>query len=273
MQKQSPSTPLTPEERIRRANEVIEARKRADRRKRIGRALSLGCVFYVLFSLLYFLLYVAIIFPGTEATFSKMMAGGMSVPGHGCILLMGLLVSGVITLLGRKKPIKEDTALLRYAKQVGIWFTSLILLLVISYALYLDMAYNPYNVTQTALLKGPSFRLTLSCLGLSLCMPPVGRIYRSERLPVPIRVMVHLLITVVCTTLFLYFLGGGFASASDYLVFAVVASVLYCIFSVLYFMLRAAGHKDENEAQAYENIYMTPEIRRQREAEKSSSKK
>ncbi|MBQ8578818.1 MAG: hypothetical protein IJ449_12780 [Clostridia bacterium] len=289
-QPHSPDTnPPTPEtlkatrEVLARAKEAREAvhreaeeKERAAEEKRLHRnrfllgTLRRSCVLYTVFNLLHFLLYLVFVFPTKEQALYDMMLGGISVTGHAVFYAAALLISLAYSLILYRKPPKTPGKLTAYLTKVCVWFTALQLLMIILYGLYLDMMYNPYAVTDARLLLGPSFLLAAACLGFSLCIPAVNRIYARETLPTALRVILHLTITLILAVVFFYLISSGFSSASDLLIFLVTFSLVYLFCCIFYYALRGAAKQEENDEEEYENIYMTDELRRQRAAQEKA---
>lgn len=247
---------------------------RLARRKAFGKRLLDGtCSAYTLLNLLYFLAYLTIVLPGLEdGRFGTMIRGGISVKGHLWMLLLSFCVFFVLGLILRKKEPKKRNGFCSYLVQSCIWYTVLEAALILVYAFYLDTLYNPYAVTEAALLKGPSFLLSAGSLGVALFLPLLNRIYRF-RIPSFFKMLLHLISVLALLCVFYLGLADGFSSPAAYLVFAAVFSLFYAVSYLIWYLLRGAQKKDENDEEEYESLYMTDEMRRQREAEKQNAPK
>lgn len=223
-----------------------------------------SCLLYTLFCILYFLAYLIIIFPQTGKTISAMLLGGVSVTGHALFYLAALLGAAVYSLVLCRQPQKAQGRVMRYLTASCIRFCGLQILTIALHGLYLDMLYNPYEITTAMLLRGPSFLLTFCSLGFALSITLCAGILRIERLHPILRFLLHLTSILTLTVIFFYVIASGFSKASDLLVFLCIFATLYAIAFAGYYAFRGARQKEENEEEGYENLYMTDALRRQR---------
>ena len=246
------------EEKQRAAEEKIRLRRAFQKN-----ALCRSCVLYTVLNLLHFLLYLALIYPIKGQPFADMIRGGTSVRGHLIFLAAAVFTALVYSLILYRRQTKPAGAVRTYLVRTCCWFTPLMFLLIAAHGIYMDMLYNEYAVTQSAIFLGPSFLLAFSTFGFSLCLTAANRIYCIRRFPAAIRAMLHLAATMVLAAVFFHILPHGFASAADFLVFLAIFSTLYALVCVFCLAARAAVRREENDEEEYESVYMTPELRRQ----------
>ena len=257
--------------RARAARQILreqaeEKQRAAEEKLRLRRAFQKNAAYRsCVLNLVHFLLYLALIYPIKGQPFAEMIRGGTSVRGHLISLAAAVLTALIYSLILYRRPAKPAGAVRTYLVRACCWFTPLMFLLIAAHGIYMDMLYNEYAVTKSAIFLGPSFLLAVSTFGFSLCLTAANRIYRIRRFPAAIRAMLHLAATLVLAAVFFHILPHGFASAADFLVFLVIFSTLYALVCVFCFAARAAVRREENDEEEYESVYMTPALRRQRE--------
>ncbi len=213
------------------------------------------CMIYTALNLIYFIVYIAVIYPIKEQPFSEMILGGTSITGHAVFFASSLLSAFVYSLVLYRRQEKAPHSVIDYLSQSCIWFTAVMALCLASHGIYLDMLYNPYNVTQSAIFLGPSFLLTFSTLLFSLCLTAVNRIYRAERMPIAIRAILHLVCVIVLIALCFQLIVHGFATAADLLIFLVIFTVFYAFVCIFVFAAKGSIRREENEAEEYESMF------------------
>lgn len=251
--------------------ERTEKEKKALKRNFWMAVIRRSCTLFTIFNLLHFLCYLLVVFPETEQTFSKMILGGTTIIGHLCFFGAALIASIVYSMLLYRRPQNNRSKFSRYLTKVCIWYTCLQFFTIALHGLYIDMIYNPYNVTEAQLLLGPSFLLSFSCLCFSVCICIANRILTLQRMNTALRMILHLTITLILSTVFFYGISSGFSSASNLFIFLIAFSLTYIICCIVYFAMRGAQNRDQNDEQEYENVYMTEEVRRNR-AEQAAAK-
>lgn len=234
---------------------------------------SRSCAVYTVLVLFFSLVYLLLIAPGLERPLSQTLLGGLSVVRHGILFAVGLVCALVYTLLTFRKPQKPvRSSLPGYLRRVGVWFFSFHLMLIVIYGFYLDMLYNPYAVTEAVLLKGPSFLLSFLFLAFSLIMPFLNLLLRKGTHTIP-RVILHFVLLLASIGILLELPVNGFGSPKNFLIFSVIFAAVYLIVCLVKLLLGGAKQQDENEAEDYQNVYMTEEVRRARAAEEKAGKK
>lgn len=213
------------------------------------------CTVYTVLNLLYFLIYIAVIFPIKGQPFADMILGGTSIAGHAVFLAASALTAFVYSLILYRRPQREPHPIPAYLFRSCIWFTAVMWVCIAAHGIYLDMLYNPYDVTESAIFLGPSFLLTFSVLLFSLGLTAVNRIYRAERMPIAIRAILHLVCVIVLIAVCFQVIVRGFATAADLLIFLVIFSVLYAFVCVFCFATRSSIRREENDAEEYESMF------------------
>lgn len=247
--------------------------KRERRIQYIKAVFRRSCFLYTVFNIIQFFAYLIVIYPYKDQPFSEMILGGISVIGHVYLLGASVLAALIYSLLLYRRPYKKPGAVIRYLTNVCIWYTGLQFLMIALHGLYLDMMYNPYAVTEANLFLGPSYLLSFACLGFSLCILFVNRIFQCTAMPTAIRVLLHLTLTLTLAAVFFHVLSSGFSSAADLLIFLVVFSFLYLVCCGLYYALHNAKERDDNEESAYTNVYLTDNPPKQNEQKHAGEKK
>lgn len=218
------------------------------------------CAVFSAGQVLYFLLYLILLVLTAEkpASFRSVLGGGLSVRGFLILLLIGLAASAVYALIRRKVPLSRPALLPRLLLESCAWYTVCSMILLILYGFYLDLIYNPNAVTGAPLLRGPSFLLCGGCLGISLLLPLVNRIYRTGMLMV-FRFVLHLASVLLLVYVFLQWIPNGFSSSSAFLIFAVLFSLLYALGFLLWQLFRSSKREDEKEEDPYTSLFSEPE--------------
>ncbi len=216
------------------------------------------CMLYAALNLVYFLIYIAVIYPVKDQPFSEMILGGTSIIGHAVFFAASFLTAFVYSLVLYRRAEKPMHPVFAYLSQSSIWFTAVMAVCLAAHGIYLDMLYNPYNVTQSAIFLGPSFLLTFAVLLFSLGLTIVNHIYRSERMPLAIRAILHLLCVILLIALCLQLVAHGFAASSDLLIFLVIFAVLYAFVAILVFTTKGSIRREENEAEEYVSMFKKP---------------
>ena len=232
-----------------------QAEKQLQRRAFCRNTAIRTCLVYTALNILYFFVYLAVIYPIKGQPFSDMIHGGTSVAGHAVFFAASLLAAAVYSLILIRRPNRKETALCRYLDQSCIWFTSVMALCVASHGIYLDMLYNPYAVTQSAIFLGPSFLLTFAVLLFAFVLPFVNRIFRIRRMPVVFRVILHLICVSILISVCIQTIAHGFSSNADLLVFLVIFAVLYVFVCIFVYATKGSIKRDENDAEEYESMF------------------
>ncbi len=213
------------------------------------------CIVYTALNILYFFVYIAVIYPIKEQPFADMIRGGTSIAGHAVFFAASVLTAFVYSLVLYRRTQTTPHALLAYLYRSCAWFTAVMAVCIAAHGIYLDMLYNPYNVTQSAIFLGPSFLLTFGALLFSLCLTAANRIYRNARMPLAIRAILHLFCVIILIVLCFQLLAHGFATSADLLIFLVVFAVLYSFICVFCFAAKSSIRREENDAEEYESMF------------------
>jgi len=184
-----------------------------------------------------------------------MIRGGTSVIGHGVFFAAALLSACVYSLILYRRPAKQPHAVGAYLSRSCIWFTITMGICIAAHGIYMDMLYNQYAVTDSAIFLGPSFLLTFAVLLFSLCLTAANRIYAIERFPIAIRAILHLFCVLILISLCLQVIAHGFAAAADLLIFLVIFSTLYALAAVFVFAAKGSIRREENDAEEYESMF------------------
>ena len=259
---------------LRQSEKPGEAIRQA-RRKTLGRRLFEGtCIGYTILSLLYFLIYLWIFLADEQngGGISYILHGGITVRGHALILLVPFAVSLLYAFLFYKKPRKTRNAVSRYLIRSSFWYALFEAILILVYGFYLDTLYDPYAVTEAAILMGPSFLLSAASLGTALVLPLVNRILTS-RIPLLFRLLLHFAAVLAVLGVFFLGLADGFSSAAAFLIFSAVFAVCYALSALLAYLLRGAQKKDENDASEYESMFAADQKERPQGPSDHSDKK
>jgi len=233
----------------------IAEEKRLHRNAWLKTVLLRTCVLFTVISITEFFAYWLLVHPSTGQSVDHMLQGGISVKGHLLFFLASAVTTLCYSLLLYKHPIKKPGTVSAYVRRVSVWFTGLTVLLLVTHGIYLDLIYNPYLGIASPLFRGPSFLLTLSCLGFSVFIDLVNHIYRSKKLPIPVRIFLHLSLTLILVTLFFNIVAQLFAASSDFFVFLAIFTVLYLAVSITYFTVVHIKYKTENDNLEYESVY------------------
>ena len=243
---------------LREQEQIKEQRQQeaeARRRRLFKNTARRTCMIYAALNLIYFLVYIAVIYPIKEQPFPEMILGGTSITGHAVFFASSLLSAFVYSLVLYRRQERAPHPVIAYLAHSSIWFTAVMALCLASHGIYLDMLYNPYNVTQSAIFLGPSFLLTFAVLLFSLGLAFVNRIYQSERLPLAIRAILHLLCVILLIVFCIQLIAHGFASSSDLLIFLAVFAVLYAFVCIFVFSAKGSIRREENEAEEYVSMF------------------
>lgn len=242
-----------------REQEQIKEQKQQEsllrRRRLLKNTAGRTCMIYTALNILYFLVYIAVIYPIKEQPFSEMILGGTSIIGHAVFFTASWLTAFVYSLVLYRRPEKKQNALFAYLCQSSIWFTLSMALCLAAHGIYLDMLYNPYAVTDAAIFLGPSFRLTFAVLSFSLGLTAVNRIYRIERIPLAIRPQLHLIAVCALMSVCIQAIAHGFSTNADFLIFLVIFAVLYAFVCIFVFVTKGSIRREENEAEEYESMF------------------
>ena len=228
-----------------------DLRRRAFRKNTACRT----CTVYAALNVIYFFVYLAVIYPIRQQPFDQMILGGTSIIGHGVFFAASFLAACVYSLILYRRPAKAPGAVHAYIRQSCIWFTLVMALFIAAHGIYLDMLYNQYAVTDSAIFLGPSFLLTFAVLLFSLLLTAANRIYSVKRFPTAIRAILHLICVIILFSVCIQGIAHGFASASDLLVFLVIFTVLYALIAVFVFAAKGNIRREENEAEEYESMF------------------
>ncbi len=213
------------------------------------------CIVYTVLNVLYFILYFAVIYPIKGQPFADMIRGGTSIIGHAVFFAASLLSAFVYSLVLYKKPEKKQHPIPSYFSSSSIWFTAVMAVCIAAHGIYLDMLYNQYAVTLSGIFLGPSFLLTFGVMLLALCLPAANRIYRAERMPLALRVILHLFCVITLIVLCIQCIAHGFATAADLLIFLVIFAVLYTFICVFWFAAKSSIRREENDAEEYVSMF------------------
>ena len=243
---------------LREQEQIREQRRQESqvrRRRLFKNTARRTCTIYAALNILYFLVYIAVIYPIKEQPFSEMILGGTSITGHAVFFAASLLSAFVYSLVLYRRQEKAAHPICTYLNQSSIWFTAVMAVCLAAHGIYLDMLYNQYNVTQSAIFLGPSFLLTFAVLLFSLCLTVANRIYHRDRLPLAIRAILHLLCVTLLIVLCIQTIAHGFATSADLLIFLVIFAVLYAFVCIFVFVTKGSIRREENEAEEYVSMF------------------
>ena len=213
------------------------------------------CMIYTALNILYFLVYLAVIYPIKEQPFPELSLGGTSIVGHAVFFAASLAAAFVYSLILYRRKEKAPHPIRTYLCQTGIWFTVSMALCLASHGIYLDMLYNPYAVTDAAIFLGPSFLLTFAVLLFSLGLTAANRIYRLTRIPTAIRPQLHLLAVCGLISVCIQGIAHGFSTNADLLIFLVIFAVLYAFVCIFVYAAKGSIRREENEAEEYVSMF------------------
>ena len=242
-----------------REQEQIKEQKQKEslllRRRLLNNTAHRTCMIYTVLNILYFLVYIAVIYPIKEQPFGEMILGGTSISGHAVFFAASLLSAFVYSLILYRRPEKTPHPICTYLRQSSVWFTVSMALCLASHGIYMDMLYNPYAVTKAAIFLGPSFLLTFGVLLFSLGLTAANRIFRIERIPSAIRPLLHLLAVCALMSVCIQAIAHGFSSNADLLIFLVIFAVLYAFVCIFVFAAKGSIRREENEAEEYVSMF------------------
>ena len=232
-----------------------QAEKQRLRRAFVRNTLLRTCTVYTALNILYFFVYLAVIYPIKEQPFADMILGGTSITGHAVFFAASLLAAAVYSLILYRRERKKPRAVLAFFAQSSIWFTAVMALCLAAHGIYLDMLYNQYAVTDSAIFLGPSFLLTFAVLLFSLGLTAANLIYRANRIPAAIRVILHLITVCFLISVCMQTLAHGFASNADLLIFLVIFAVLYSFVCIFVYATKGSIKREENDAEEYVSMF------------------
>ena len=242
-----------------REQEQIKEQKQkesqARRRLFLKNTAARTCILYTALNILYFLIYIAVIFPIKEQPFSDMIRGGTSIVGHAVFFAASLLTAFVYSIVLYRRQEKKPGSVIAYLRQSSVWFTVSMALCLAAHGIYLDMLYNPYAVTDAAIFLGPSFLLTFAVLLFSLGLTAANQIYHLERISLAIRPLLHLIAVCSLMSICIQAIAHGFSTNADFLIFLVIFAVLYAFVCIFVFAAKGSIRREENDAEEYESMF------------------
>ena len=235
--------------------EKQQQEKQRLRRAFVRNTLCRTALVYTVLNVLYFLIYLAVIYPTKEQPFSDLILGGTSIAGHAVFFAASLLSAAVYSLILYRKEKNSTSVFGTYLGNSCIWFTVVMALCIAAHGIYLDMLYNQYAVTDSAIFLGPSFLLTFAVLLFSLGLTAVNRMYHIQRIPTVARVILHLICVCALISVCIQTIAHGFATNADLLVFLVIFAVLYVFVCIFVFAAKGSIKREENDAEEYESMF------------------
>ncbi len=235
-----------------------ESRRFAPRTSKIILWASRSCIIYTSFYTIVSLLYFIIVFPSLEKSFHDVLREGISIVRHIILFAVAVLFSGIWTIFSKKTSKQIAQSWIRYyIHRLTIAFTLQIAGLIIVFAFYKDMLYNPYIGISAPILRGPSFLLSIAAMIFSLSLPFVGLILKKQRIPLTFRIICHFSSLSFLFYICYYLIADGFSSSKTFFILWVIAAVCYFLTCLIVLLLHGAYKHDQNENEEYQNIYLT----------------